>query len=82
LSRQIQASAGSLAELANHPDSGPEAHPGCDDPDDRKGDDRDRDERAQLSLQAVARFVEALALNGHLLANLIGAALSHFRAAS
>jgi hypothetical protein len=33
-------------------------------------------------LQAVARFVEALALNGHLLANLIGAALSHFRAAS
>jgi hypothetical protein len=47
-----------------------------------QGDDRDRDERAQLSLQAVARFVEALALNGHLLANLSGAALSHFCAAS
>jgi len=71
-----------LAELANHPDSGPEAHPSCDDPDDRKADDRDRDERAQLSSQLIAGFVEAPSLDGHVLPNLIGTALSHFRAAS
>ena len=41
-----------------------------------------RNERAQLSSQAVARLAEALPLSRHLLANLIGAALSHFRAAS
>ena len=73
---------GSLAELANHPDSGPEAHPSCDDPDDRKTDDRDWDERAQLSSQLFAGFVEASSLDGHVLPNLIGTALSHFRAAS
>ena len=73
---------GSLAELANHPDSGPEARPGGNDPDYRKADDRDRDERAQLSSQPFAGFVEAPSLHGHLLPNLIGAALSHFRAAS
>jgi hypothetical protein len=71
-----------LAEPADHPDSGPEAYPGRDDPDDSKGDGRDRNERAQLSSQAVARLVEALPLSRHLLANLIGPALSHFRAAS
>jgi len=70
------------AEPADHPDSGPDAYPGRDDPDDSKGDGRDRNERAQLSSQAVARLAEALPLRRHLLANLIGAALSHFRAAS
>jgi hypothetical protein len=77
-----QPDAGLLAELANHPDSGPEAHPSCDDPDDRKAGDRDRDERAQLSSQLFAGFVEAPSLDGHVLPNLIGTALSHFRAAS
>ena len=70
------------AEPADHSDSGPDAYPGRDDPDDSKGDGRERNERAQLSSQAVARLAEALPLSRHLLANLIGAALSHFRAAS
>jgi hypothetical protein len=82
LGPEVQPGAGSSAELANHPDSGPEAHPGGNDPDYRKADDRDRDERAQLSSQPFAGFVEATSLSGHLLPNLIGAALSHFRAAS
>ena len=73
---------GLLAELANHPDSGPETHPGGNDPDYRKADDRDWDERAQLSSQPFAGFVEVPSLDGHVLPNLIGTALSHFRAAS
>ena len=67
---------------ADKPDSGPDAYPGRDEPDYSKGDGRDRNERAQLSSQAVARLAEALPLSRHLLANLIGAALSHVGAAS
>jgi hypothetical protein len=73
---------GNLAESTDHPDSGPDAYSSRDDPDGGEADHCDRDERAKLSSQPVARFVEAPAFRSYLLADLLGAALSHFRAES
>ena len=71
-----------LAELPNHRDPGPYADAGRNGPEHHKADDRDRDERAQLSSQSLAGFIETLSLDGHLLPNLGGAAFSHYRAVS
>ena len=77
-----QPAAALLAKPPNHRDSSSKSHPGCDDPDYREADDCDRDERAQLSSQPVAGFVQAPSLHCDFLPDLISSALSHFRATS
>ena len=65
MSPEVQPGAGSLAELANHPESGPEAHPSSDDPDYHEADDRDRYYREAWDAGTRAVLANVGALSHH-----------------